>query len=34
LRETISGTFGDTDLAGIELPEPLDWTGWNAAERL
>jgi 1,2-phenylacetyl-CoA epoxidase catalytic subunit len=34
LRASLRATIADTDLAELELPEPLDWTGWNAAERL
>jgi 1,2-phenylacetyl-CoA epoxidase catalytic subunit len=34
LRETIAGTFADTDLAAIDLTEPGGWSGWSAAERL
>jgi 1,2-phenylacetyl-CoA epoxidase catalytic subunit len=34
LRETIAEALAGTDLAGLELPEPGDWSGWDAEERL
>jgi 1,2-phenylacetyl-CoA epoxidase catalytic subunit len=34
LRATISEALADTELAGVELPEPRDWSGWNAEARL